>query len=337
MSVVETPQPQQEPSNRFGSVLGQAACMQELFERLRRIAAANVSVLIDGETGTGKGLVAESIHLASARAACPYVVIDCGALATQFAQDELGQRGRGEHADPFSVLRGVFEKANGGSVFFDQLRELPWEYQPKLRRALEKREVRRSGAERASPIDIRVIAATSGSLKTDLARGTFRHDLYFQIAVAQVRVPALRERLDDLPLLVQHFLRQATPPRSLDALPPEVWAAFAGYNWPGNVRELRHTVERLLANPERALDSLPKTRVQVPAPVLDYGPLQSARHAANEEFERNYLEGLFTASGGRLKRAAAIAAVSPRVLQRLLRKHSRSAATKAMDPRSWKP
>ena len=324
-SLADSSEREQHAVHGFGGVLGWSAPMQALFSRLGLVAAADVSVLIEGETGTGKELVAHAIHVASGRVG-PYVVVDCGALMADSADVELFGRETGEGFGGLEPLRGAFEQANGGSIFLDRITDLPRELQSKLRRVVEKGQVRRVGSERAIPVDVRCIAATSGNLKTEVAAGAFREDLYFQIAVAQVHVPPLRDRLDDLPLLVDHFLRKATPPRTLDALPATIWDGLTRHSWPGNVRELRHVVERLLVRPDSAPEWLQTMPADSAALAAVHRPLRSARRAAEDEFERSYLQRLLDQSKGHLAHAAVIADVSQRVLRRLIRKHGLDAA-----------
>src|SRR6187402_702431 len=176
---------EQAASERFCNMIGRSPRMRELFADLARIAPSDVTVLIEGETGSGKELVAESLHAASHRAQGPLVVFDCSAVATR---------------------AGVFEQADGGSIFLDELGELPKDLQPKLLRVLERREVRRLGSQRTIPVDVRLVSATNRNLAVEVQRGNFREDLYFRVATAAVHLPPLRDRMEDLPLLVAHFL-----------------------------------------------------------------------------------------------------------------------------------
>jgi transcriptional regulator with PAS, ATPase and Fis domain len=321
----ETVEREQAGSEMFADVLGGSPRMRELFVDLERLACTEVTLLIEGETGTGKDLVAESVHRKSARAEEPYVVFDCGAVAPTLVESELFGHERGAFTGALATRPGVFEQADGGTLFLDELGELPKETQPKLLRALEKREVRRLGASRAIPIDVRIIAATNRNLLAEVRKGNFREDLYFRVAAAHVTVPPLRDRLDDLELLVRHFLSLERPPRSVDQVPPEVWRMFHAYRWPGNVRELRNVVQRLLVTPERALralqDSMPRPAPPAPAPEAEIVPLRVARRDAVDFFEREYMQTLLAKADGNITRAAAIAEVSRQMLQKLIRKH----------------
>ncbi len=317
-------------SSHFGSMVTRSPCMRRLFAELIRISPSDASVVIEGETGTGKELVADAIHRASCRADRPYVVFDCSAVAPSLVESELFGHERGAFTGALSRRIGVFEQANGGTIFLDEIGELPKDLQPKLLRVLEKREFRRIGSNTTITTDVRVLAATHRNLMSEVNRGNFREDLFFRISTTHVHVPPLRERPDDIPLLMDHFLGKASPPRRLDELPEHTLAMFRAHLWPGNVRELRNAVQRLLLTPERPFSKL----VQNEAPITaanessDVGvlatslPLRAARRAASEEFERKYLGNLLASVGGNIRRAAAKADVSRQMIQKLMRKHS---------------
>jgi len=323
----ETVDREQATTDRFGDVLGRSAKMRELFADLERIAPADVTLLIEGETGTGKDLVAESVHQMSPRADKPYVVFDCGAVTPSLAESELFGHERGAFTGASTARAGVFEQADGGTLFLDELGELPKDLQPKLLRVLEKREVRRIGSSKVVLVDVRLIAATNRNTAVEVRRGNFREDLYFRVSTAHVVVPPLRERLEDLPMLVEHFLSRETPPRSLEDIPSTVWEMFRAHRWPGNVRELRNAVQRLLITPERALRGVEPVSGPVslpagqPASSSDIVPLRIARREAGDAFERAYLENALRRTGGNVTRAAAIAEVSRQMVQKMMRKH----------------
>ena len=312
-------------ADRFGDLLGRSARMRELFADLSRIAPTDLTLLIEGETGTGKELVAESVHRNSARANGPYVVFDCSAVMPTLAESELFGHERGAFTGAVATRAGVFEQADGGTIFLDELGELPKDLQPKLLRVLEKREVRRLGSQRVIPVDVRLIAATNRNTAVEVTRGNFREDLYFRVAAAHVHVPPLRDRMEDLPLLVEHFLSMANPPRYLTDVPPQVWEMFLAHRWPGNVRELKNAVQRFLVTPERPLhlshdETTPIASVHnaSQAPFL---ALRVARRQASDSFERTYLESLLARAESNVTRAAAIAEVSRQMIQKLMRKH----------------
>jgi transcriptional regulator with PAS, ATPase and Fis domain len=310
---------------RFGDVLGASAKMRELFAELERLAPTQLSILIEGETGTGKDLVAESIHRMSPRAEGPFVVFDCSAVAPTLIESELFGHERGAFTGADVARPGVCEEANGGTLFLDEIGELPKELQPKLLRVLERREVKRLGGRRAAPIDVRVLAATNKNLAAELSAGNFREDLYYRLAAASVYVPPLRERLHDIPMLVEHFVGLEAPALSTATIAPQVWEMFHAHRWPGNVRELRNAVQRLVVAPDLALRADQRTGVvgaseRVPATgALE--PLRLARRSAAEDFEREYLRALLGRTQGNVTRAAAIAEVSRQMIQKLMRKH----------------
>ncbi|HMJ11320.1 MAG TPA: sigma 54-interacting transcriptional regulator [Polyangiaceae bacterium] len=322
----ETVDREQTTADRFGDLLGRSPRMRELFADLSRIAPTDVTLLIEGETGTGKELVADSVHRASGRCNGPYVVFDCSAVAPTLAESELFGHERGAFTGAIASRPGVFEQADGGTIFLDELGELPRDLQPKLLRVLEKREVRRIGSQRTTPVNVRLIAATNRNMAAEVARGAFREDLYFRVAAAHVYVPPLRDRMEDLPMLVEHFLSLASPRHSLADVPTQVWEMFHAHRWPGNVRELNNAVQRFLVTPERALmparDAETSLPPQSPAVRIENVlPLRIARREASDAFERDYLKTLLQRSEGNVTRAAAIGEVSRQMVQKLMRKH----------------
>jgi len=327
--LAETVAREQLDANGFGDLLGRSPKMRELFADLSRIAATDLSLLIEGETGTGKELVAESVHQNSQRAHGPFVVFDCSAVAPSLAESELFGHERGAFTGAVAARMGVFEQAEGGTIFLDELGELPKDLQPKLLRVLEKREVRRLGGSKTIPVDVRLISATNRNLRAQVKRGEFRQDLYYRVAGAHVYVPPLRDRASDVMLLVESFLAQSKPPRRLTEVPEHVWDMFKSYRWPGNVRELKNAVSRVLVTPERVLDtdSLPDMANAAAAAVASLAgavavePLRVARRNAADVFEKRYVEHVLDKSEGNVTRAAAIAEVSRQVIHKLMTKH----------------
>ena len=325
-ALAETVEREQTTRDRFGDLRGASPRMRELFADLERIAGTDVTLLIEGETGTGKDVVAESVHRASARGGGPFVVFDCGAVSPTLVESELFGHERGAFTGATQAHAGVFEQADGGTLFLDEIGELPKELQPKLLRALDKRQIRRVGGSAVVAFDVRLIAATNRQLRAEVARDRFRQDLYFRLAAAHVAVPALRERMEDLPLLVEHFLALEQPPSSARELPREVWDFFRAHRWPGNVRELRNAVQRLLVMPDRALRDLAAAGSGgsgAASPQTELLPLRIARREANDAFERDYLSLALKAAGGNVTRAATLAEVSRQNMQKLLKKHGR--------------
>jgi transcriptional regulator with PAS, ATPase and Fis domain len=325
-ALAEMVEREQTTRDRFGDLLGASPRMRELFADLERIAGTDVTLLIEGETGTGKDVLAESVHRASARAGGPFVVFDCGAVSPTLVESELFGHERGAFTGATQAHAGVFEQADGGTLFLDEIGELSKELQPKLLRALDKRQIRRVGGTTVVAFDVRVIAATNRQLRAEVARDRFRQDLYFRLAAAHVTVPALRERMEDLPLLVEHFLSLERSPSSARDLPREVWDLLRAHRWPGNVRELRNAVQRLLVTPDRALRDLAalgSAGAGAAAPPTQVLPLRIARREANDAFEREYLTLALKVAGGNVTRAATLADVSRQNLQKLLKKHGR--------------
>ena len=327
----------------FGSLVGTSAAMQKLFSVVERLAASEIDVLIQGESGTGKELVATELVQRSARAQGPLVVVDCGSISASLVESELFGHVRGAFTGADRDREGAFEAASGGTVFLDEIGELPLELQPKLLRALEAREVRRVGQTRSQRVDVRVIAATHRDLEREVNRGRFREDLYYRLAKISVRVPPLRDHLEDIPVLVQTFLAAMDPlfvDRYFDRLfSPSVLAEMQLYDWPGNVRELRNFVERSIVledvpspsksgtmravNPNSdeppAVDQPPKS-VQWP-PVDRALPFRVAKERAIEAFERAYIGPLIEECEGNMSKASRMARMDRMYLHQLAQKY----------------
>ncbi|MFO0683149.1 MAG: sigma 54-interacting transcriptional regulator [Sandaracinus sp.] len=309
-------------SERFGALRGRSKAMRRVFAVLERAARNDATVLLGGETGTGKEAAAESIHAASARREAPFLVVDCGALAPTLLDAELFGHEKGAFTGAVGARAGVFEAAQGGTVFLDEVGELGLDLQPKLLRVLERREVRRVGTSSYVPVDVRIVAATHRDLRAEVNARRFRADLYYRLAVLEVRMPALRERPEDLPLLVDHFLEsmQPTDEAALALIrSPRFVAGLAEHAWPGNVRELRNYVERALA-----LEGIEPTggekASEAPAVRADL-TLKSARELWSAPLERAYLESVLARSGGNVSAAARVAGVDRVHFYRLLWRH----------------
>jgi DNA-binding NtrC family response regulator len=297
----------------FAGLIGEAPAMQALFALLAQAADADSTVLLEGESGTGKEVLAEALHRASSRRERPFVVIDCGALAPSLVESELFGHEKGAFTGADRARIGALESASGGTLLLDEIGELPLEQQTKLLRALEAREVRPLGAARPRAIDVRIVAATHRPLARLTAEGKFRSDLFYRLAVIKLKIPALRDRAEDILPLARRFLAEIKP--GLDAsklLSEPIAAALAAHRWPGNVRELRNVIERLTLLGELA------TELRARAPLADY---ESARRNALDQFERDYCAQLLAEAGGNVSRAADAAGLSRQMLHRLLRKH----------------
>ena len=237
-----------EQTFRFENLVGSSEAMRRLYELLELTAPTMSTVLIGGETGTGKELVARAIHYNSPRREAPFVTVNCGALPDALVESELFGHRKGAFTGADSNRPGKFEAADGGTLFLDEIGEIPLELQPKLLRALQTGEIDRIGDDHSTRIDVRIVAATNSDLEQAVSEGSFRRDLYYRLAVVQIAVPPLRERRDDIPLLAQHFLAKFSERNQRSGLrfPPEVFALFDRYAWPGNVRELENAVERMV-------------------------------------------------------------------------------------------
>jgi two-component system response regulator GlrR len=306
----------------FGSHVGGSAAMRELFLLLERIAASDVTVLVEGETGTGKEGVAEAIHDASDRANGKFVVIDCGAIPANLLESELFGHEAGAFTGATSRRIGAFEEASGGTLFLDEIGELPLELQPKLLRALESREIRRVGGHEQIACDLRIIAATNRDLRAEVNRGTFRPDVYYRLAVARVELPPLRDRRDDIPLLVDTLLDRLAAPAAIRArlTAPSFVAELAAAPWPGNVRELRNHLEQCVVfdecrSPIALAPAHPSTAIDVTLPY------EVSRRQAIEAFERAFVTALLEHHEGNVARAARAAGVNRGYLHQLLRRH----------------
>lgn len=246
----EVERTRRESSGRFGfeQIIGDSPAMKKAIDLARRVAGSDVTaILLQGETGTGKDLFARAIHYASDRAKAPYLAINCAALPATLIESELFGYEKGAFTDAKSRKEGLFEQAQGGTIFLDEIGEMELSLQAKLLRVLEEGAFRRVGGLKDLPLDVRIIAASNQNLKKAGEEGSFRLDLYFRLSVIQVDIPPLRERGDDMVLLAQHYIEKANSKRGdkkLRGLSPEVRAIFAAYRWPGNVRELRNIIER---------------------------------------------------------------------------------------------
>ena len=313
----------------FGALVGTSLPMRRLFGLLDKIAQSDINVLIEGESGTGKELVATEIMQRSARADKPFVVVDCGAISPSLVESELFGHIRGAFTGADRDRMGAFEAADGGTVFLDEIGELPLELQPKLLRALEAKEIRRVGETRARRVNVRVISATNRDLEREVNKGRFREDLYFRLAVISARVPPLRERLDDMLILVRTFLQQLGVPEEEKLFGGQVLSDMSKHDWPGNVRELRNYVERSVVL-QSASPTLRRgtgggaggPAAQGPINGIDLSvPFRIAKDAVIDSFERGYLSQLLEAASGNMSKAARMAGMDRMYLHRLVQKH----------------
>ena len=322
--------------DRFEGMRGRSLAMRQLFATLARVADAPAPVLLEGETGPGKELAARARHARSRRAPPPVVAVGCGAIAAALIESELFGHERGAFTGADAARKGAFEAAAGGTLLLDEISELPLDLQPKLLRALEAREVRRLGAGEPVKVDVRVLVATRKRLQTEVERGKFRKDLYFRIAPIELRLPSLRERREDVPVLVRHFLARVLgeePAAQVELAEGEL-SALAAHDWPGNVRELRNVVERAASlsfgsgGRQRAPLRLPLVLDEArraPPPPPDDGPegvpFAERKAAWEAAFEKAYLPWLLSRAEGNVSEAARLARMDRKHLADLLRKH----------------
>jgi DNA-binding NtrC family response regulator len=307
----------------FGHLAGTSVAMRKLFALLERVGPSDINILIEGESGTGKELVANEIVQRSPRAEKPFVVVDCGAISPSLVESELFGHMRGSFTGADRDRLGAFEAADGGTVFLDEVGELPLELQPKLLRAIEAQEIRRVGETRPRKVNVRVVSASNRDLEREVNRGGFREDLYFRLAVMCVHVPPLRERLDDLIILVRVFLQALGVPDEERLFTAAVLAEMARHDWPGNVRELRNYVERSVVLQKASPTSRRASGVNAgSAGVADIGvPFKIAKDGAIDTFERGYLTALLDAAGNNMSKASRMAGMDRMYLHRLVQKH----------------
>jgi len=305
----------------FGDALGASPAMRHLFAYLETVARTDVTLLLEGENGVGKEVLASAVHARSPRREAPFVAVDCGAIPRDLVESELFGHERGAFTGAHRAHAGLFAEAHGGTLFLDEIGELPIEMQPKLLRALERREIRAVGSSTPRAVDIRVLAATNRTLREAVKQGTFREDLYYRLAVARVRVPPLRERADDVIPLATRFLVEVTGDAEAK-LPPEVVGMFRSHGWPGNVRELKNAVRRLaLLGARTRVDVLDAIEAEVNGSSpqdLSHLPLAEARRRVVERLENAYVPAVLERAGGNVSKAAEHAGVARSSFYRLL-------------------
>jgi transcriptional regulator with GAF, ATPase, and Fis domain len=305
------------PESRFGGLIGGSVPMRELFAQMARVARTDAPVLILGETGTGKELAARAIHDASPRTAGPFVIVDCAALADNLIEGELFGHTRGAFTGAVAARAGSFEAASGGTIFLDEIGELPLAVQPKLLRALESQTVKRLGENEHRKVDVRLVAATHRDLRTMVNAGAFREDLYFRIAVLPLVLPPLRARPADVGALFRHFLNGRPP------IVPISDSELGQMPWLGNVRELRNFAERAAIGAKEARPFDPAAPAPAPAetPVAFEQPFKEFRERWLEHGEREYLRRLLDRAERNVAGAAEQAGLDRTYVYRLIRKH----------------
>jgi transcriptional regulator with PAS, ATPase and Fis domain len=337
---VELLRRQVERPYHFDSMIGGCPAMRQVFDLIDQVATSDVDVLVHGETGTGKELVARSIHLRSRRSEGPFVPVDCGAIPETLIESEFFGHEKGTFTGAEARRIGLLEYANHGTFFLDELGELPLLMQAKLLRTLQERKVRRVGGREEIDIDVRVVAATARDLDEMIRQGQFRQDLYYRINVVRIDLPPLRERGDDIGLLAESMcLRYSRAMhRDVRGITPEAYQVLRQYRWPGNVRELTNVIRRALALAKETMitvDELPEELVIAAGEHPPDGNSQAEsargffaeREAHLTDFERQYLSELLKRHTGDVRQAAAEAQIPRGTLYRLLKKHGLESAT----------
>lgn len=329
-----------EPSTRqeFGGLLGRSRRMRQIFSLLEKISPTNATVLIEGETGTGKDLVARAIHSNSPRKAKPFVVFDCSAVAQNLIESELFGHVKGSFTGAVATRKGAFEEANGGTIFLDEIGELSLDLQPKLLRALEQREIKKVGSNDSMPIDVRVVCATNRNLKKEVGENRFRQDLYYRLSVVKINLPPLRERPDDIPFLIEKLL--ASGRFNIDAegklkiarVEDDALKMLSRYQWPGNVREMVNILERLVpmidGNTIKGKDvsiifeEMERDEEATERMSVDMGlPFKEAKQKVVESFEKDYLAGLLRRNNYNISKTAREAGIDRKHIRNLLKKY----------------
>ncbi len=319
----------------LGGLVGGSGVMKRMCDLVARVAASDISVLVEGETGTGKELVAQALHAAGARRGGPFVALNCSAIPANLLESELFGHVRGAFTGASNGRAGLLVKASGGTLLLDEIGDMPLDMQTKLLRALEERTVRPVGSTEEEPFDARIIAATHRTLEAEVASGRFRQDLYYRINVVRILVPPLREREGDVLRLARHFLERfaAKTGRGEMQLSPGVAAALLRYNWPGNVRELENCMERAVAlarSPEVGVEDLAEKILSPRAAPLAVGPRQANEILTLEEVDRRYITRAITLLAGNKSRAAEVLGLDRRTLYRRLEKYE-AAARRTVD------
>jgi DNA-binding NtrC family response regulator len=312
-------------SSYFGDALGQSPAIRRAFAILNQVAATDAAVLLEGETGSGKTVMAEAVHNQSRRAGAPFIVVDCGALPPRLVETELFGHERGAFTGAVERRIGAFEAARGGTIFFDEIGELPLDVQPKLLRALDRKVITRIGSNEQVPVDVRVIAATNRDLRQEMNRGRFRPDLFYRLGVVSVRIPSLAERPEDIAVLAQHFWAQHAGEGQ--AMPSPLLQQLVTRQWPGNVRELKNAVERAFVlegqegGGEEYRITVEEQRPMTESVEDETYTFRGAKEAAISRWERTYLKDLMRAHEGNISRAARSARMDRNYLRDLLRRH----------------
>jgi DNA-binding NtrC family response regulator len=320
-------QQQLEQRHSFSNIIGKSKEMQEVFDLIRLVADSDASVLVHGESGTGKEMVASAIHFNSRRRTKPYVRVSCASLPESLIESELFGYEKGAFTGASERRIGRFEAASGGTLFLDEIGELPWNFQVKLLRVLQERQIERLGSNRPIDVDVRIVSASLRPLEEEIDAGKFREDLYFRVNTVSIHLPPLRERTEDIPLLVQAFLQEFAEERGreIDGFTDEVMDLFEAYSWPGNVRELRNVIERAVLfsrGSQITLDELP-TNLRGDRQEGGRRRVVQVRslHEAVEQAETEAIRAALAATEGRRAEAADLLGISRKTLWEKIKLH----------------
>jgi DNA-binding NtrC family response regulator len=309
---------------QLDGIVGSSAKIQDMLKMISRLKETRTPVLITGESGTGKELIARAIHYRGPLARMPFIAVDCGSLVPTLMESELFGHEKGSFTGALKTKSGLFQAANGGTIFLDEIGELPLEMQAKLLRVLQEKEIRPVGSNTKVPVDVRVIAATNRNLEESYRAGTFRKDLFFRLNVVAIHSPALRERKSDIPQLVHHFLDRYAPGETIQVTPAAM-KSFLQYDWPGNVRELENCVARAVALGDHStidVADLPPAISELQAAEVESGESSSLSTTALADLERITILRVFEQAGGDKARAGRMLGISRATLYRKLKRYN---------------
>jgi DNA-binding NtrC family response regulator len=319
----------QASANRFGGIIGRSGRMRQIFDMVLQVAPSRATVMIQGESGTGKELIARALHVHSTRAEKPFVTVNSGNLPPDLLESNLFGHVKGAFTGAVYPKKGLFELADKGTIFFDEIGNVPLDTQAKLLRVIQEREFMRLGGVETIRVDVRIIAATNVDLQVMIADGRFREDLYYRLNVINMQLPPLRDRKEDIPLLVQHFLEKYGVENQKAGLEitPEALDVLADYDWPGNVRELENVIERavvLATGPRMDSDLIPeniRTNRSFRLPQINVPPEGIPFREVVSDFEKNLIESTLEAAGGVQKRAAELLQIKPTTLNEMIKRY----------------
>lgn len=318
-------------ADRVGQLIGESAAMRKVFDLIHRVAQTDASVLVSGESGTGKELVAKALHAQSPRANKQFVAVNCAAVPANLLESELFGHVKGAFTDARATRKGLFEHADGGTLLFDEISEMPLEMQPKLLRVLQERKVRPVGGSAEVSFDTRLVASTNRDLETEVEEGRFREDLFYRLNVVQIHMPALRARGNDILILAQHFIRNAAAhlKKEVTGLSTETAKKLLEYDWPGNVRQLENVMERavtLTRFDQVTVDDLPDKIKVYESTDISRVNVDAEHMLTLEEVEHRYIERVLQATNGNKTQAAKVLGLDRRTLYRKLERYEKESA-----------